>query len=228
MKLQFDYVKYWAGRAFHSERFSQAAAIIGVVCFAYGFYSLVTYSLPMAREQYPTAVHSRTACKYELFYSAALKDYAEKNYELSKKLASLAFEDLQPNIRGNELLAADILFLQGKALQQLGKKDKAIDIYEQALRLNPKLVACKYNLEMLQPPPQGGGGGGGQGQSGGQGKDGKSQDGKPQDGKPQDGKPQDGKPQDGKPKDGKPDDGKPEDGKDHGDKSNHGKPKPKI
>jgi len=40
--------------------------------------------------------------------------------------------------------------------------DKAVENYQETLRVNPRNLDAKYNLEMMQPPPPSGGGGGDQ------------------------------------------------------------------
>lgn len=220
MKFRSDALARLRRRMLYSRRLGQVAACVAVAFFAYGFYTLITYSGPMAFSYYPTALHSAASSKYEVFYSAALAEYRARNYEHCKKLAALAHEDLAARkmLKGNELLAADVLFLQGKALQMLKKKDAAIEVYEQALRLNPHHQACKYNLEMLQTPPFSSGAGSGGGSGGGKGDSKDNGTGKPGDNKA---KPQNGKPENGKPIDAKPDD-------DESKKPSHGKPRPKI
>lgn len=143
----------------------------------YGFYTLMTYTLPMHRGDYRTAINSKVKDRAELFYAAGLDAY-EASLELegevattklneAKKLLNLAYDalvDEQGRVpSGSRALAGKIQFGIGKCLQRLNKKEHAIKAYEESLRLLPGNLACKFNLEMLKgnPPPAGGGGQGG-------------------------------------------------------------------
>lgn len=140
----------------------------------YGFYTLMTYTLPLHRHDYRTAVKSMVKDQAQLFYTAGMTAYDESldlegevatnKLNEAKKLLNLAYETLldeQGKLpSSSRALAGQIQFGIGKCLQRLGKKEHAIKAYEESLRLAPNCLPCKFNLEMLKasPPPSGGGG----------------------------------------------------------------------
>lgn len=146
------------------------------VTAGYGLYTLVTYTLPMHRQDYKTAVRSQVKDPAELFYHAAITAYdqgLEEEGEVqqtklneSKKLLNLAYNlllDEQGKVRdSSRRMAGRIQFALGKCLHRLGKGEHAVKAYEESLRLDPDNWDCKFDLEMLKapPPPSGGGGGG--------------------------------------------------------------------
>ena len=153
-----------------------AALCLAITALAgYGFYSLLTYTLPMHRGDYRTAVKSKVKDQAELFYQAGVTSYeasleeegevATTKLNEAKKLLNLAYETLQDedgNIpSASRALAGKIQFGIGKCLQRLNKFEHAIKAYEESLRLAPESLATKFDLEMLKasPPPAGGGGG---------------------------------------------------------------------
>ncbi|MBY0548537.1 MAG: tetratricopeptide repeat protein [Candidatus Obscuribacterales bacterium] len=155
----------------------QAALCLAVTVTAgYGLYTLLTYTLPMHREDYRTAVRSKVKDTTELFYHAAITSYnqsldeegevATTKLNEAKKLLNLAYDNLldkQGKVpSGSRYLAGRIQFALGKCLQRLEKFEHAVKAYEESLRLDPDNWDCKFDLEMLKadPPPAGGGGGG--------------------------------------------------------------------
>ncbi len=132
--------------------------------FAYGYYGLLTYALPLSQDNFVQARASLVADDTEILINGAAKAYDEKRYEESIKVLELALEALLDKSGRYRTSNADRLerayFLLAKAYQVLEKDDKAIQNYEDTLRLNPAHRPAKYNLEMLQQKKKSGGKGG--------------------------------------------------------------------
>ena len=135
-----------------------------VLAFAYGYYGLRTYALPLSQDNFVQARTSLVADDTEILINGAAKAYDEKRYEESIKVLELALEKLLDKSgryrASNTYKLERTYFLLAKTYQVLEKDDKAIQNYEDTLRLNPTHRPAKYNLEMLQQKKKSGGEGG--------------------------------------------------------------------
>jgi tetratricopeptide (TPR) repeat protein len=147
---------------------------LGIACaFGYGFYGLFTYVLPMSHDKFGVARSSLVKDETEIFLNGAARDYdesllangrvdQEKLGEATKvlelELDRLIAKNGHYNLTDKSKLTR-VYFLLGKCYQRQKKLDKAIESYQDALRLDPDNMPAKYNLEMIII--QGGGGDGG-------------------------------------------------------------------
>ncbi|GEM_PF-1753969 len=152
------------------------ALVLSAMLFIAGVYQLLTYSLPMFKADYYTAIQSVSADKATVLYDAGLQAFRAGNYDQAQHLfaaVSGACNDASGNIPGSRLkLAAQAQFMLGNSFDALGKTQQAIEAYQQSLRLDSANLYAKYNLERLlaPPPPQSSSAGQGnqQGQQAGQ------------------------------------------------------------
>lgn len=140
-----------------------ALSLAIVSAFGYGFYGLVTYALPLSHDDLPQAQTSLVADQTEILIAGAAKAYEEGRYEESTKVLELALEELVSKSgryqAANRWKLERVYFLLGKSYHRMKKFDKAVQNYEDTLRMNPDHMPAKYNLEMIQA--EGGGDGGG-------------------------------------------------------------------
>lgn len=140
-----------------------AVSLAVALVFAYGYYGLVTYAMPLSQDNFRQARTSLVSDDTELLLNGAAKAYKEKRYEETVKVLELALEkllDKSGRYRAiNTYKLERVYFLLGKAYQMSEKPDKAIQSYEDTLRLNPEHRPAKYNLEMLQQKQDKGGDG---------------------------------------------------------------------
>lgn len=146
---------------------SRLLVSLGVaLTFAYGYYGLRTYVLPLSNDDLVQARQSLVADESEILINGAARAYEQKHFEESVKVLELALERLLDKSGRYRALDTYKLerayFLLAKTYQKLEKDDKAISNYEDTLRLNPWHVPAKYNLEMLQQKKKQKGGGEGQ------------------------------------------------------------------
>lgn len=133
------------------------------LAFGYGFYGLFTYALPLSQDNFRQARTSIVADETEILLNGAARAYDEGRLDEATKVLELELEKLID--KGGRYNRADhwklerVYFLLGKAYHRQEKFDKAIQNYEDTLRMNPSHLPAKYNLEMIQM--QGGGGQGG-------------------------------------------------------------------
>ncbi|MBX9670905.1 MAG: tetratricopeptide repeat protein [Candidatus Obscuribacterales bacterium] len=138
--------------------------------FGYGFYGLFTYALPMSKHNLTQARTSYVADESEILLNGAAAAYDDERLAESAKVLEMALEKLIN--RKGEYSAAQraklerIFFLLGKTYHRMEMFDKAIQNYEDTLRMNPNHLPAKYNLEMIQMEGGGGGAGGKKPQSG--------------------------------------------------------------
>ena len=137
-----------------------------VSAFGYGFYGLVTYAVPLSQDNFRQAQTSYVADPTEVLINGGAKAYEEGDLEEATKVLELALEKLVS--KSGRYQAADrwklerVHFLLGKSYHRLKKLDKAVQNYEDTLRMNPNHMPAKYNLEMIQAEGGGSGGQGGQ------------------------------------------------------------------
>ncbi|MBS1991940.1 MAG: tetratricopeptide repeat protein [Cyanobacteria bacterium SZAS LIN-2] len=147
------------------------ALSLTIACaFGYGFYGLVTYAWPLSHDRLGEARASLVADETEVLLNGAAKAYdesilpngkvdkarlAEASRVLEVELDKLISQSGRYRLLDKSKLTR-VYFLLGKVYQRQEKFDKAIDAYENTLRLDPDHLPAKYNLEMLQM--QGGGG----------------------------------------------------------------------
>lgn len=130
--------------------------------FGYGFYGLVTYALPLANDNLREARTSIVADETEILLNGAAKAYDEDRLDEATRVLELELEKLID--KSGRYSMTDrwklerVYFLLGKSYHKLEKYDKAIQNYEDTLRMNPDHREAKYNLEMILM--QGGGEGG--------------------------------------------------------------------
>lgn len=133
------------------------------LAFGYGFYGLVTYAIPLSQDNVKQAMTSYVADDTEVLIQGAAKAYDEGKLPEATKVLELALEKLiDKSGRYNAANAGKlerVYFLLGKCYHLQEKFDKAIQNYEDTLRMNPQHLPAKYNLEMIQM--KGGGGEGG-------------------------------------------------------------------
>ncbi len=140
------------------------------LAFGYGFYGLFTYALPMSQDNLRQARTSYVADQTEILLNGAAKAYDEKRLDEVTKVLELELEKLID--KGGHYSRTDrwklerVYFLLGKAYQIQEKYDKAIQNYEDTLRMNPNHLPAKYNLEMIQMKGGQGGEGGKKPQNG--------------------------------------------------------------
>ena len=152
-------------------RLALSLAIAGA--FGYGFYGLVTYVLPLSQDNFGNARSSLVADPTEVFLNGAAKAYdesllpngkvdkarlAEATKVLEMEVDLLISKSGRYNLTDRNKLTR-VYFLLGKCYQRQKKADKAIESYENTLRLDPTHLPAKYNLEMLQSGGDGGEGG---------------------------------------------------------------------
>ena len=138
---------------------------LAIACvFGYGFYGLVTYALPLSHNDYRQAMTSYVADPSEVLLNGAQQDYENGRVAEATKVLELNLEkmvDQNGRYRVQDRWKLErIYFLLGKCYQKQKKLDKAAENYIETLRINPKNLPAKYNLEMVQPPPPPPGGGG--------------------------------------------------------------------
>jgi tetratricopeptide (TPR) repeat protein len=133
------------------------------LAFGYGFYGLFTYALPLAKDNFREARTSIVADQTEILLNGAAKAYDEGNLDETVRVLELELEILidksgRYNL-ANRWKLERVYFLLGKAYQKQEKFDKAVQNYEDTLRMNPNHLPAKYNLEMIQSGGNGGEGG---------------------------------------------------------------------
>jgi tetratricopeptide (TPR) repeat protein len=132
------------------------------LAFGYGFYGLFTYALPLSQENFREARTSLVADQTEILLNGAAKAYEDGELNEAARVLELQLEKLiDKSGRYNRLDRWKLertYFLLGKIYHKQEKFDKAIQNYEDTLRMNPDHLPAKYNLEMIQA--QGGQGGG--------------------------------------------------------------------
>ncbi len=131
--------------------------------FGYGFYGLVTYVQPMAKQDYVQARLSVVADQTEILLNGAARSYDESilpNGKTDKKrmgetikVLELALDTIisktgRYNLTDKSKLTR-VYFLLGKSYQRIEKADKAVEAYQDTLRLDPNHLPAKYNLEMI-------------------------------------------------------------------------------
>lgn len=140
-----------------------ALSLAIALAFGYGFYGLFTYALPLAKDNFRDARTSLVADQTEILLNGAAKAYDEGNLDAAARVLELQLEKLiDKSGRYNRIDRWKLertYFLLGKIYHKQEKFDKAIQNYEDTLRMNPEHLPAKYNLEMIQM--QGGGGEGG-------------------------------------------------------------------
>jgi tetratricopeptide (TPR) repeat protein len=139
-------------------------SLVIACAFGYGFYGLITYVQPMSQDKFGTARSSLVKDETEIFLNGAAKDYdqsvrphgqvdqaklAEATKVLELALDGLIAKDGHYSLTDKSKLVR-VYFLLGKCYQRQKKLDKAIESYENVLRLDPDNLPAKYNLEMLQ------------------------------------------------------------------------------
>ena len=151
----------------------RALTVLAIVaCFGYGFYGLFTYVLPMSSGDYLHARQSLVADQSEVLINGAESAYRDGHVKEATRVLEQLLDRLVD--QGGHYRLVDrwkvvrVEFMLGKCYQTLKQGDKAVQAYEQTLRLDPGHMAAKYNLEMLK---RAGGGSG----SGSQPKPGKRQ-----------------------------------------------------
>ncbi len=141
-----------------------AVSLSVALAFAYGYYGLRTFAMPLLKDNFEQARTSLVADDTTILINGAAKAYDEKRYEESIKVLELALEQLLDKSgryrAANTYKLERTYFLLAKTYQALEKDDKAIQNYEDTLRLNPAHRPAKYNLEMLQQKKKSGGEGG--------------------------------------------------------------------
>lgn len=144
-----------------------ALSLALVSAFGYGFYGLVTYAVPLSHDDFRQAQTSYVADQTEILINGAAKAYEEGRYEESTKVLELALEQLVSKSgryqADNRWKLERVYFLLGKSYHRMKQFDKAVQNYEDTLRMNPDHMPAKYNLEMIQSEAGGGGGDGGGG-----------------------------------------------------------------
>ena len=150
-----------------------ALSLAIAAAFGYGFYGLCTYVLPLSQDNFGNARSSLVADPTEVFLNGAAKAYdqsllpdgkvdkarlAEATKVLELELDLLISKSGRYNLMDRSKLTR-VYFLLGKCYQRQEKADKAIESYENTLRLDPTHLPAKYNLEMLQSGGEGGEGG---------------------------------------------------------------------
>jgi len=155
---------------------------LALICaFGYGAYGLITYAVPLSQDKLGVARASLVADETEVLLNGAARDYdqallpdgkidkarlTEAIRVLEMEVEKLVSQSGRYNVLDRSKLTRTY-FLLGKCYQRAKKVDKAIESYENTLRLAPDHMPAKYNLEMLQA--EGGGGKeGGQAPKGGQ------------------------------------------------------------
>jgi tetratricopeptide (TPR) repeat protein len=147
---------------------------LAIACaFGYGFYGLFTYVMPMSQDNFGIARKSLVKDETEVFLNGAARDYdqslltnghvdqlklAEATKVLELELDKLIAKNGHYSLTEKSKLTR-VYFLLGKCYQRQKKADKAIEAYEDTLRLDPDNLPAKYNLEMLIMGGQGGDGG---------------------------------------------------------------------
>ena len=130
--------------------------------FGYGCYGFFTYALPLSQDNFREARTSLVADQTEILLNGAAKAYDEGKLDDAARVLELQLEKLiDKSGRYNRLDRWKLertYFLLGKIYHKQEKFDKAIQNYEDTLRMNPDHLPAKYNLEMIQA--QGGKGGG--------------------------------------------------------------------
>lgn len=130
--------------------------------FGYGFYGLITYAAPLANDNLREARTSIVADETEILLNGAAKAYDEGRLDEATRVLELELEKLIDKSGRYSMTDRWKLerayFLLGKSYHKLEKYDKAIQNYEDTLRMNPDHREAKYNLEMILM--QGGEGGG--------------------------------------------------------------------
>lgn len=136
------------------------------LAFGYGFYGLITYAAPLSKDNFRQAMTSAVADETEVLLAGAALAYEKGRYPEAVKVLELSIEKLVD--RTGRYRAVDkwklerVYFLLGKTYHRLEKMDKAVQNYEDTLRLNPNHLPAKYNLEQVQASGGQGGGGGAQ------------------------------------------------------------------
>lgn len=122
--------------------------------FAFGFYGLFTYAIPLSKSEVRVAMVSKVADRTEVLLNGAAHDYDAGNIQEAVKVLELALEQLVSKTGQYNRLDGwkleRVYFLLAKCYDRLDTPDKAIQNYEETLRLNPDHLPAKYNLERLQ------------------------------------------------------------------------------
>ncbi len=152
----------------HRARLAGLLLVAAAVLFLFGVYSLLTYSLPMSRHNYVTAMQSKAALnRAEALYAEAGQLYSQGDYKDAVTVLKAAFaacNDSSGQIPASrKQLASNIQLLWGNALFKMQDNDGAAEAYKESLRQNSNNLYSKYNLELLQSQPPGGGGSNGPG-----------------------------------------------------------------
>jgi len=139
--------------------------MVASICASlYGVYRLVSYSVPMATEDFIGAVESPVADRPLVLYNLGLQAYKLENHDIAKQILTDAFNELTRNTgvvpSDRKELAGQIQFMLGVVNEHEKQFRVAITAYEDCLRQTPENLNAKYNLERLkqQFPDMGKGG----------------------------------------------------------------------
>lgn len=140
-------------------------SLVIACAFGSGFYGLFSYALPLSHNDLKQAQRSFVADQAEVLINGAALAYEQGRTGEAVKALELALEGLVDKTgkykAGNAWKIERVYFLLAKCYDRLKQVDKAIQNYENTLRLNPDHLTAKYDLERLLES----GGGAGSGQS---------------------------------------------------------------